>query len=85
MTCLSAYEMFGFGGFDFSSASLTLHIGLSALALGILKAASSIGAIRSKLRIRLMVVVKLSPFFSSDFSGIVSCRLLMLIMASTSE
>ena len=77
--------MFGFGGFDFSSACLTFHLNSSALALGIFKAASSSDAVRSKKGIRLMVVAKLRPLFCSDFSGVVNCHLLMLTMASTDE
>ena len=48
IACLSIFEMFGFGGFDFSSACLTFHLSSSALALGIFKGTSSFGAIRSK-------------------------------------
>ena len=48
MASLSDFEMFGLGGLDFSSDYLTFHLSSSAQALGIFKAASSIGAIKSK-------------------------------------
>ena len=44
---LSSFEMFVFGGFEFSSACLTLHFCSSVLTVGIFKAASSVGAIKS--------------------------------------
>ena len=50
-----------------SSDLLQMFVELGNIALGIFKAASSIGAIRSKLRIRLMAVAKLRPLFSTDF------------------
>ena len=43
MTSLSDFEMLDLVGFDYSNTCLTFH-----LSLGTLKAASSIGAIRSK-------------------------------------
>ena len=53
MASLSSFEMFGFGYFDFSSTCLTFHLSSSAWALEIFKAASSIGAIKSKKGIPL--------------------------------
>ena len=70
--------MFGFGGFDFSCACLTLHLSLSTRAMGRFKVTSLIGAIKSKLEIRLMVVAKLRLLLSTDPSEVVSSCLLVL-------
>ena len=47
MASLSSFEMLGFRGFAFYSTNISFHICLSARALGILKATSSIAAIKS--------------------------------------
>ena len=48
MASLSTFEMFGFGAFDFLSICLTFYLCSSVWPTGIFKAASLIGAIKSK-------------------------------------
>ena len=82
MASLSPFWDVWFWSLRFSSVYLPLHLYILHLYI---KVASSIGVLKSRKKIRLMVMAKLKPLFNPDFSKAVRWRLLILIMIFTSE